>query len=275
MRWAIVYFVLLLLALRPSPASGATFREADAWLDRELDRDDVLLLTRPHGHGERRRPPFALSLATFMTSHASDAAPTTDQARGWGFAITVSIPTNRTEPPRERAPPILRSAIALPQGLAKRCVQAAWQAAGLGTDKQLDGMARRARLSAALPEVRLRASRGIDAQARIDTDYDSERFADTSSSSLWLEARFTWRLDRALFADEEIQVERLMHDRRELRLRIMHKVLETLSHWLRAKSDSVNAIDDETRIGATIRLSEAEGALDALTDGWFQTANTR
>jgi hypothetical protein len=134
-------------------------------------------------------------------------------------------------------------------------------------------MAARARLSAALPEVRLRASRGIDAQARVDTDYDTERFADTSSTNLWLEARLTWRLDRAVFADEEIQVERLLHDRRELRLRIAHKVLEAVAHWVQARSILVNAIDHEGRTGASLRLAEAEATLDALTDGWFGAAN--
>ncbi len=273
MQWIALSLLFVLLTSHARWANAATsFHQADAWLDRELDRDDVLLLARTHSHGERRAHPVALSVASFVTQ-TSGTGPSEHQSTGWGFAVTLSVPTARVDPPRERAPPVSTTRRSTPKGLGKRCVHAAWQAAGIGNDKKLDGMTKRARLSAALPEVRLRASRGIDAQARVDTDYDSERFADTSSTNLWLEARLTWRLDRALFADEEIQIERLLHDRRELRLRIAHKVLDALSHWLRAKAELVNPIDDEARSGASLRLAEAEATLDALTDGWFSAAN--
>ncbi len=265
-RW-----LLVLLALHGASAHAAvSFADVDSWLDRELDRDDVLL-NRPHKRVGRHTAPIAFSIASFLKSHEPGLLSAEPQSTGWGFAVTVSLPTSLAGPPRERAPPA--APIDLPKGLARRCVQAAWHAAGVGNDKKLDSMATRARVSAALPEVRLRASRGIDAQARIDTDYDTERFADTSSTNLWLEARLTWRLDRAVFADEEIQVERLLHDRRELRFRIAHKVLEAVSHWLRAKSALVNSLDHNDRTAAVLRLAEVEATLDALTDGWFGAAN--
>jgi hypothetical protein len=271
MRWVFVLVVLVLAVQSPAVCAATSFGDEGQWLDRGLDRDDVLLLGGPRRRVGNRRAPVALSLASFVTAHHSGLGAAESQSTGWGFAVTVSLPTSLAGPPRERAPPL--AGVALPKGLARRCVRAAWDAAGVGNDKKLDGMATRARLSAALPEVRLRASRGIDAQARVDTDYDTERFADTSSTNVWLEARLTWRLDRAVFADEEIQVERLLHDRRELRLRIANKVLEAVSRWLQAKSALVNIVDHETRVAAVVRIEDTEATLDALTDGWFGAAN--
>src|SRR6185295_8786326 len=104
-------------------------------------------------------------------------------------------------------------------------------------DARLDALASRARTSALLPELRLRATRAIDESESVaPTEYDPLRRTASGGTSTWLEARATFRLDRLVFADDEIAVERLRAARAAERLRLVTKVLDLLDTWQRARA---------------------------------------
>jgi hypothetical protein len=85
-----------------------------------------------------------------------------------------------------------------------------------------------------------------------------------------LEARLTFRLDRLLFADEEIAVERARLDRSELRSRVAAKVLQALFDWQKAFAAAEDAtLPAADRWSAALREAEACAILDMMTGGWF------
>lgn len=155
---------------------------------------------------------------------------------------------------------------------ARACVRAAWRAAGLGDDDaRLDGLASRARASAVLPELRVRAVRTTNESLRLTlTDTNPGAYTQNGAAEYWLEARMTWRLNRLVFADEEVPVERVRLDRTEARMRIAGKVLEAFFEWQRARSiEADDALSSQEHAAAEQRESEARERLDVLTDGWF------
>jgi hypothetical protein len=164
--------------------------------------------------------------------------------------------------PTAAAPPTL----SLP--LARRAVAQAWSAAGLDGDERLDGMARRARWSALLPEVRLRMLRS-DRRTDVSGD-DGVRSDGTYGATEWYEARVGLKLDRLLFADEELAIERLRVERSKEREELAAKVVVELGRYARARLDENDpARDDSERGEAVVRELEAAMMLDVLTGGWF------
>jgi hypothetical protein len=154
-------------------------------------------------------------------------------------------------------------------GTIRALVNAAWRTAGLSDDATLDDLASRAKSSALAPEVRLRAHRTNSVGARI---FSTATLADNSTLSdgtqTFLEARLTWQLDRVVFADEEVAIERVKLERAELRQRLAARVVELAVAWMRAKRASTNVdLLPEEREEATMRMLEAFLALDATTGG--------
>ncbi len=174
-------------------------------------------------------------------------------------------------PSNEAAEPV--AAVHVSPKVARACVRAAWRAQGLETDGDLDRMAARARLSSALPEVRIRASRGWDETFRtLPTDSDPYRSQDVTGGTRWLEGRLTWRLDRAVFADEEIPIEKLRTHRTDARTRLAGRVLSILFQWQRAVLGAADpSTSTEQHIQAVLQQAEAEAVLDVLTAGWFSS----
>jgi hypothetical protein len=154
---------------------------------------------------------------------------------------------------------------------ARACVRAAWRAIGLADDAPVDSMASRARTSAALPELRLRAMRTIDESGRITlSDTDPYRYTEAGGATNWLEARVTFRLDRLLFADEEVSLERVRLERTEVRARTAAKVLQVLFEWQRARAlVEEPTLSSAEHFAAVLRELEASAILDVMTDGWF------
>ena len=157
----------------------------------------------------------------------------------------------------------------LPPNAVRSLVAAAWKAAGVDRDDALSDLASRARASAIAPEVRLRAYRAIDAGARL---YRTEETADKATVSDGtqnvFEARLSWRLDRLVFADEEVAIERIRLERTELKQRIAGRVVELAIRWQRARRaandpELLPAERDEAAIVAV----ECLLGLDALTGG--------
>lgn len=156
--------------------------------------------------------------------------------------------------------------------VARAAVDAALRRARLvDPSATIDALASRAHRAALLPELRLRVSRTIDeGQTLSPTEYDPARRTATGGTSLWLEARATWRLDRLLFADEELAFERLREQRAEQRARLSARVLEKLFLWQKANAlaDDPSA-SPEDNLAARLHVLEAETELDLLTSGWF------
>lgn len=197
--------------------------------------------------------------------------PSTEQARS---------PADREAPPpadpsaaasSDPSPP----ASMLTSKLARGAVRAACKTAKLDdADARLDSLSTRAKVSALLPELRLRATRAIDeTESLAPTEYDPARRTASGSATTWLEARATFRLDRLVFADDELAVERQRMARAAERTRLVTRVLELLDAWQRARFIED---DPEAKVEAKARASLAEAAaeasLDVLTDGWFSRA---
>lgn len=193
---------------------------------------------------------------------ASHADPNLlDEIPRVGLAQTAGSRVERAAPP----------AITVTTDVARSCVRAALRAIGLGDDNRLDSVAARARSSAALPELRLRAVRTLGESGRISlSEDDPSRYVASGAASNVLEARLTFRLDRLLFADEEIVVERARLDRSELRSRTAAKVLQLLFEWQRAYALAQDAaLAAEDRFAAAVREAESTALLDVMTGGWF------
>jgi hypothetical protein len=230
--------------------------------------------------GETDRPPPRPSAYGQTTLGVSARLVRAGDRTGYEAIVGVTVPLDRllgspraiAEPtpaaPAPAAPPSATPA------LARACVRAAWRAAGFGDDDKLDSLASRAKSSAALPELRMRVARTTDESGRLSyLDADTPHYAQTGSATYWLEARLTFRLDRLLFADEEVALERVRIDRVEARGRVAAKVLKALFDWQRALALST----DETlapveRAVAGLAAMEAAATLDVLTDGWFGRA---
>ena len=261
-------------------------RALAAWPDgRELDREDLVVATSHRAGSSDVRGRSWISLVAFERVFTSQ--------RDVGMIAVVGLALDRIatgpvhaiserpavlpapDPPKDRGPPA-EGHLPLDPALARATVAAAWRAAGLGVDDaRIDAIVARARLSAALPETRLRAMRLVDQRDRVDTTAASgdARYYDYAGANLWLEARLTWRLDRLLYADDEPTLERVRLERFEARARVAAKIIDTLFLWQRALLD-VRDAPPGTREDADARLRaiETEVALDVLTGGWFGRA---
>jgi hypothetical protein len=165
------------------------------------------------------------------------------------------------------------ASLAAAPALARECVAAALQTAGLGNDdERIDALVSRARASALLPETRLRAMRLWDDAAHATTlaTTNDTNYYDAIGANLVLELRLTWRLDRWLYAGDEPTLERVRLERQEARTRIATRALETLFAWQRSTvAAEAAAVGSPERLEARLRAAEAEATLDVLTGGWF------
>jgi hypothetical protein len=198
-------------------------------------------------------------------------------------AVAEPLPDPRREPepasetpelaPRagktiEPVSPLLRVA----PGFAREIVREALRRQGDARARErLDGLSGRARVSAILPELTLRAARSTDQSLRVaPAGVDRYDLTQTGGADLLFEARATWELDRLVFADEELRVEQLRHAREAAAERVVHLVLKHLFAWQRARAALRAADLDPERVWSLeIDAFEAEAALDVLTDGYF------
>jgi hypothetical protein len=159
--------------------------------------------------------------------------------------------------------------------LARGSVRHALASAGyLNARSRLFGLATRARSSAVLPEVGLRTLRSSGQMLRqTPTSDDPYRYTQAGTSELTLEARLTWHLDRLVFADEEVTLERLQIERDAAERRLIDYVLERLELWQRGRVRAADPNSDpEQREAAELGAIAAAVELDVLTDGWFSQA---
>jgi hypothetical protein len=137
---------------------------------------------------------------------------------------------------------------------------AAYAAAGLDHDPA-DSWIRRARLAGLVPWVTVRTAS--------DTSWQDDHSEVGHGTSI--EVRATWRLDRLLFDNHELQVAGLEAARRRERRRLAARVIRAYFTWRRAAGVAFPADDDRV----AIRVAETTAELDALTDGWFSEAVVR
>jgi hypothetical protein len=160
----------------------------------------------------------------------------------------------------------------LTKKLVRATLSRAWVLAGHRAARvRLDGLVSRARAAAALPELRLRAARVTDESVRLSPTLDDPyRHTQAGGTNLLFEGRATWKLDRLLFADEELAVERLRGEQARARGALAERVLQALFSWQRAElaARSPKADADE-RAKSWLLALEAELTLDMLTGGWF------
>ena len=178
--------------------------------------------------------------------------------------------------PPASAPAIPPSAVpVLTPRLARGSVRHALESAGyLSARSRLAGLSTRSRSSALLPELGLRTLRSSGQLLRLTpTSDDPYRYTQAGTSELSIEARLTWHLDRLVFADEEVALERLQIERDAAERRLIDYVLERLSLWQRGRVRAADPNSDpEQRETANLTAMAAAVELDVLTDGWFSQA---
>ncbi|HYQ41081.1 MAG TPA: hypothetical protein VER11_03915, partial [Polyangiaceae bacterium] len=152
--------------------------------------------------------------------------------------------------------------------------QALASAGYLNARSRLFGLASRARSSAVLPELGVRTLRSSGQLLRLaPTVDDPNRYTQAGTSELTIEARLTWRLDRLVFADEEVTLERLQIERDAAERRLVDYVLERLELWQRGRLRAADPnTEPEQRDAAELSALTAAVELDVLTDGWFSQA---
>ncbi|HWL88009.1 MAG TPA: hypothetical protein VNO21_19535 [Polyangiaceae bacterium] len=268
LRFVGIAWIVLWLGLVPAMARAQAFIAPEP----EIDSDHLERLESKH------HAAAWISLAGY--TYAYDG-----QTRDYGALATLALPLDRMAyrgpgraliqgPLAAAAPsgPFSSASLPVTRDVARAAVVAAWKAAGIGpNDARLDALTARAHWSALLPEARLRAARRFDESASVNaTGLDDPRTTDSAGAASWLEARLTWRLDRILYADDEPAFERMRLERHDARARVAARVLSLLGQWQRAWVDvRLSAPDSAETLEVNLRLSDAEAALDVITDAWF------
>ncbi len=219
--------------------------------------------------------------------------------REWGGFLAVNVPFGRfaaprrvpdapsltEEPPKKENAPAPTPAAAptasdlpaalLSPRLARGTVRHALATAGyFEMRSRLASLAARSRSSAALPELALRTQHTNGQTLRLTpTNDDPYRYVQAGTSELALEARLTWHLDRLVFADDEVRIEHLQHERDAAERRLIDFVLQRLVTWQRGRVRAADLnLDPEQRQTAELEAIGAAVELDVLTGGWFSWA---
>lgn len=223
---------------------------------------------------ELYRPARPLPAPQFPAAHFGE--PPADAEEGREHAREGEAAGERvTQDPAAAAP---QAAVAeavvwrLTPGLIQSTLRAALRHAGAaGQSERLASLRARSRSSAALPELRLGAGRSTDQALRLSPSVsEPDRYTVSDGADLWLEARLSWKLDRLLFAREELDVERLASAASAARYRRVRQVLDALFAWQKALFDAADpAAPSDRQLLAELRALQAAAELDVLTGGWF------
>jgi len=184
-------------------------------------------------------------------------------------ALPVAPPV---APPASTAPLVSFAQLRALTEFSRRATVVALGVAGAAAERRrLDSLASRARASALLPELRLRAARNTDQALRwVPTTDDPSRITQADGAGLVLEVSATFRLDRLLFAREELTVERVRQQAGEERLKLEARVQSALLGLFRAHQlGCAGEPDDPKAAGQVIKGLELFQELDNLTAGWF------
>jgi hypothetical protein len=192
--------------------------------------------------------------------------------------VEAPAPASPQESPPTADPPAPRPALLTLEQLralsefSRRASAIALSVAGAGADRsRLDSLSSRARSSALLPELRLRAVRNTDRALRlVPTTDDPYRVTQADGAGLILEVSATFRLDRLVFAHEELMVERLRIRAGAERLKLEARVQGAVQGLFRARQLACAAPpEDPARQAQITKTLEFFQELDTLTAGWF------
>lgn len=276
------------LALRAGLRQSREATERFAWLALALPLDEWA----SDGAAARRAPgPGAVSAEPGQEPHQrpperptdaeappSDAAPPPRLPRSGAEA---DPPAPQLLPPTEAARSVPAEAATptaaggLSESLVRDAVERALAHAGVSaTRERLDSLASRSRSAALLPQLRLRGGRSTDESLRLSPTLDDPyRYTETGGSDLFFEAQLTWRLDRLVYAADELNVERLRAQGVARRQKLTDTVLELLAAWLQGRVlASDTALAWPKRVRAWLLGCDARYRLAALTGGWFADA---
>jgi hypothetical protein len=258
----------------------------------DLDAEDVVLLRRERGSprwGEAQRAfPVGLSLLGWR-------ADRTAGKNEIGFGLTLSLPLDASMGrPRlqqidrnagrpiaihvESRAPHVDSRIEVTPSEMHELVRSSWRELGLDHDERLADLAHRARVSAVLPELRLKVNRTTGQTVRLSPTLDDpSRIEGSGDASMLYEARATWRLDRLVFADDEVTLERVRADRNDQRAKQTQRVIELISQWRKAVGRQIDPLTTSTeKLDAEAVIAATSAGLDALTAGeWSRQRRER
>ncbi|MGC4092470.1 MAG: hypothetical protein QM756_32255 [Polyangiaceae bacterium] len=162
----------------------------------------------------------------------------------------------------------------LPARSVKRLLKAALaNRADSSVDDRLQSLSSRMHGAALLPELMLRGARSTSETLRLaPTGGSVYDYTQSGGAGLIVEARATWKLDRLVFADEELHVERLRMQREHVREQVVTLLLKQLFAWQRARARLLaepDTLSDAERAELEAELDGAHAALDLLCDGAF------
>lgn len=199
--------------------------------------------------------------------------PSVPEPRGAVPAPASSTPTPSLSPAPAPAPPLVTfQQLRALSDLSRRATQVALAVVGAAAERRrLDALSSRARASALLPELRLRAVRNTDQALRwAPTGDDPYRVTQAEGAGIILEASAVFRLDRLLFAHEELPVERARQDASEQRLKLEARVQAAVLGLFRARELAcAEPLDDAKATLERLLALEQFQELDTLTAGWF------
>ena len=169
------------------------------------------------------------------------------------------------------APPLTFRQMRFLSEFSRRATVVALGVAGVAAERRrLDSLSSRARASALLPELRLRAVRNTDQALRwVPTADDPTRVTQADGAGLILEGSATFRLDRLLFAREELTVERVRLHAGEAGSKLEARVQAALLGLFRARELACSSEVDEAKTPQLLKVVELFAELDNLTAGWF------
>ena len=215
---------------------------------------------------DRRGSTRAREAAACAATAATAATACAQAAVARGQARSAAPLSRACEDPgrggrRRRCQPI-RIPIAVTPAVARAAVRAALVHARLADpDAGVDALISRARASAALPELRLRASRTVDeGQALSPTEYDPNRTTATGGTSLWIEARATWSSTGWSSRTRRWRSSAHAAHRAAARARVVTQVLKLLFAWQRALALADNpAGSPEEHLAASLQGARERG----------------
>jgi len=244
--------------------------EQAAWLTLTLPLDR-LALPRAAQQPHLLPAPAAAAPASAAAAPASAAAvpgAAASPARGPASSVAAKGAAGAPQPEQLVSFEQLRALTEF----SRRATAVALGIAGAAAERRrLDSLASRARASALLPEVRLRAVRNTDQALRwVPTTDDPYRVTQADGAGMILEASATFRLDRLLFAHEELTLERVRQRAGEARLKLEGRVQAAVLGLFRARElGCAGERDDPQTTLEVVKALEWFEELDNLTAGWF------
>ncbi len=139
------------------------------------------------------------------------------------------------------------------------------------TNSAINQLKSASKTSALLPEIRFRALRNTSEDLTMSpTEYDPNRTTVAGGISWGLDLRVGWKLDKLIFSDEHIQLEKMRKDLAEEKKKFQLEIIDLLSDWQTAWAMEHNSMATDEQIFANrLKRAKIESTLHLYTNGWF------